>query len=258
MEHLLLRLAGRQMHCGEHCRSLDEDIHMIFFPLMIFFLLTLTTPVIAQTVNEAPGGGFEALSVTRTGYLVADIQSGDPERVQSALRTLPHLQDNQANAVIEATLSADLSHEDKLLALEEAARRGKQLGQDMFALALRNGDHALKREVLERVSAFSRDFAIPILELAMIDESPQIRLGAMDAAGRMDEKSRHQILVVAANDEDAVVRTQAAMDAATLPRDQAWNVLKKLVRDPSPTVAARARASAHAVGIDPAKVSPDT
>lgn len=229
--------------------------------LTIAFLLALTAPALAQpdlaqTVNEAPGGGFETPGATRTGFLVADINSGDPERVASALRTLPELKDSQAQPVIEAALSGALRFEDKLLALEDAARRGKQIGQDMFILALQKGDDALTKAVFERLSGFDRNFALPVLEQAMSDEKVQIRLEALKAAAPMDEETRHQILTLAATDAQAGVRLQAAKDAASLPKNRAWSILKNLVNDPSNEVATRARASARAAGVDPAKVSP--
>ena len=229
--------------------------------LALLILCALALPAaaqtdLAQTVNEAPGGGFETPGATRTGFLVADIKSGDPARVASALRTLPELKDTQAQPVIEATLSGKLPFEDKLLALEDATRRGKQLGQDMFILALKKGGHPLKKAVFERVSNFDRDFALPVLEQAMSDEQVQIRLEALKATASMDEQTRHQILTLAAADTEAGVRLQAAADAANLPKNRAWSILKGLVSDPSNEVATRARASARAVGIDPAKVSP--
>lgn len=224
--------------------------------LSLSLLILLAAPAAGQRVNEAPGGGFETPGATRTGYLVADIKSGDPARVASALRTLPELKDSHAQPVIEAALSGKLGHEDKLLALDDAARRGKQIGQDLFILALKKGDDALKTAVLERVSAFERDFALPVLEQAMSDEQVQIRLEALKALATMDEQTRHQILTLAAKDTQAGVRLQAATDAANLPKNRAWSILKGLLNDPSNEVATRARASAAAVGVDPAEVSP--
>lgn len=226
----------------------------MFAVSLAVFALALPAASDAQTVNENPRGSFVEPGVSKTQFLVEDVESGEPERVRSALERLPELADSQAAQVIEAVLKSELDVEDKRVALEDAARRGKLVGQEMFLLALEHGDSLLKTEVFTKVVNFSYDFALPVLQFGMQDAKPKVRESALKAASRMSQMTLYQVLLIAVDDADAGIRAQAATLAVGLPKERAWAILQPLIQDESHSVSQRARMSARAAGIDPETV----
>ncbi|MEW6774873.1 MAG: hypothetical protein AB1405_01140 [Bdellovibrionota bacterium] len=218
--------------------------------LWVLAIMVFVEKLPAQTVNENKTG-FSARGATSAGYLIADVQSGEPERVRSALAALKNADDGTAQQVIEAAIrSSKLRSQQKRDFLKEATRRGKQLAQDIYLAVLRGNDDSLKGEVLKSTPSFGRDFAMPVFQVSIKDKKSRIRLDTLKAVSSMDNQSKRETYAIAAKDSDVTVRSQVAGDAGRLPQAEAWEILQGLCRDSNTTVRTRARGTARALGID--------
>jgi HEAT repeat protein len=105
----------------------------------------------------------------------------------------------------------------------------------------------VRAQAAERIGLASDPRAIPRLEKCLTDRSPEVRMRAVEALGKLTS-GRHQALATALKDTDELVRLQAAESIGARADGRTVSALRVAVRDDSALVRSYAAAALGRAG----------